>query len=219
MLSPIQVPVGNSQIACHWIKHGIADGRYNIGYRLVLSQIVREADNSMVPVRKAVCLLEAERAGDDGAPRRRSSRDSAPFRCEPRGRRSDRACRAAYYTPAMKPLHSRRDERLCGAHRFALVHVETSISSRPFEVAPTNISSIPHIANGTGYGFLPGRAQQSVEEHGRLLQPIKCDAVPCRSELAAHVHHMATLNSILKHLRKFANGVTNGSTTRKAAER
>jgi DNA-binding GntR family transcriptional regulator len=49
-----------SQRAYAWIKERIADGSYSPGYRLVLGTIAKELDVSVVPVREAIRLLEAE---------------------------------------------------------------------------------------------------------------------------------------------------------------
>ena len=49
-----------SQLAYRFIRERIDDGRYVPGYRLVLGQIARELDVSVVPVREAIRLLEAE---------------------------------------------------------------------------------------------------------------------------------------------------------------
>src|SRR6478609_4358119 len=49
-----------SQLAYGFIRERIDDGRYVPGYRLVLGQIARELDVSVVPVREAIRRLEAE---------------------------------------------------------------------------------------------------------------------------------------------------------------
>ena len=49
-----------SQQAYRFIRERIDDGRYVPGYRLVLGQIAKELDVSVVPVREAIRRLEAE---------------------------------------------------------------------------------------------------------------------------------------------------------------
>src|SRR4051794_13632997 len=52
--------VSKSQRAYAWIKERIDDGRFVSGYRLVLGPIANELGTSVVPVREAIRLLEAE---------------------------------------------------------------------------------------------------------------------------------------------------------------
>ncbi|HEX6955448.1 MAG TPA: GntR family transcriptional regulator, partial [Agromyces sp.] len=49
-----------SKRAYRFVRERIDDGRYVPGYRLVLGQIARELGVSVVPVREAIRLLEAE---------------------------------------------------------------------------------------------------------------------------------------------------------------
>ena len=49
-----------SQKAYDFLRERIDDGRFVPGYRLVLGQIARELDVSVVPVREAIRRLEAE---------------------------------------------------------------------------------------------------------------------------------------------------------------
>jgi DNA-binding GntR family transcriptional regulator len=52
--------LSKARIAYQWIKARISDGDFSPGYRLVLGQIARELGISVVPVREAIRLLEAE---------------------------------------------------------------------------------------------------------------------------------------------------------------
>ena len=56
-LHPIE---SKSQRAYRFIRERIDDGRYVPGFRLVLGQIAGELEVSVVPVREAIRLLEAE---------------------------------------------------------------------------------------------------------------------------------------------------------------
>ena len=52
--------LSKSRIAYEWIKARIGDGTFSPGYRLVLGQLAQELGVSVVPIREAIRLLEAE---------------------------------------------------------------------------------------------------------------------------------------------------------------
>ena len=54
------IAVSKSERAYAAIKQSITEGAYGPGYRLVLGQIAKELDVSVVPVREAIRRLEAE---------------------------------------------------------------------------------------------------------------------------------------------------------------
>src|SRR3954453_246331 len=59
-LSSSSTATSKSHVAYEWIKEAITSGRYAPGYRLVLAPIATELGISVVPVREAIRLLEAE---------------------------------------------------------------------------------------------------------------------------------------------------------------
>src|SRR5438105_188542 len=52
--------LSKAQTAYHWIRERITNGKYPPGFRLVLGQIADDLTVSVVPVREAIRLLEAE---------------------------------------------------------------------------------------------------------------------------------------------------------------
>lgn len=59
--------LSKAQRSYRYIRERINDGRYVPGFRLVLGQIAKELDVSVVPVREAIRLLEAEASSPSSA--------------------------------------------------------------------------------------------------------------------------------------------------------
>jgi DNA-binding GntR family transcriptional regulator len=50
----------------------------------------------------------------------------------------------------------------------------------------------------SSFGYIPGRAQESVEEHDNLVNLIASGADALTIEMAARAHRLATLNAYLE---------------------
>jgi hypothetical protein len=55
------------------------------------------------------------------------------------------------------------------------------------------------VLRNSSFSFVPGRAQESVDEHERLLQLIADRVPPLEIEMTARAHRTATLDAVLAY--------------------
>jgi DNA-binding GntR family transcriptional regulator len=206
-----------SERAYRLIRSRIDSGQYVPGYRLVLATIANELDMSVVPVREAIRRLEAEQlvtfernvgaqvslvketeylhtmqtlALVEGA----ATGLAAPHIT------ADQITRARAVNQTMRESLSSFDPL-----RFTELNLE--FHSVLFETCPNpHILDLVHrgwnrmkVLRNSSFSFVPGRAQESVEEHERLLRLIESKADPLDIEMAARAHRTATLEAVLAH--------------------
>ncbi|MBF4616017.1 GntR family transcriptional regulator [Curtobacterium sp. VKM Ac-1376] len=209
------VSTSKSQLAYEWIHERIVGHRFTPGYRLVLSQIAAELGVSVVPVREAIRRLEAEGlvtfeknvgaqvalvdedeyvttmqtlAVVEGA----ATGFSTPFTTPAdiaEARRVNEEMRASLdrfdphrFTELNEQFHAALFARCPNEHIVDLVH--------------RGWSRLRMLRDST-FSFVPGRAQQSVAEHDRLLDLVESRADALEVELAARRHRLATLDALL----------------------
>ncbi|WP_173922294.1 GntR family transcriptional regulator [Agromyces sp. Marseille-P2726] len=204
-----------SELAYGFIRSRIDDGRYVPGYRLVLGQIARELDVSVVPVREAIRRLEAE--GLVTYVRNVGAQVALVEEAEYQHTMQTLALVEGYATALSAPrLTSARigrareiNERMrqtldhFDPHRFTELNLE--FHSVLFEECPNpHVLDLVHrgwnrltVLRDSSFSFVPGRAHASVEEHDRLLQLIEQQAAPLDIELTARAHRTATLDAVL----------------------
>ncbi len=216
-LSATLAAPSKSRIAYDFIKARIEDSRYSPGYRLVLGAIAGELGVSVVPVREAIRLLEAEglvqferNVGAQVAmadPREYevtmqtlslvegwATAASAPFMT------ADDLARA-------RAINDRLAESLHHFDPVAFTRLNLDFHSVLFEHCPN-----PHILDlvdrgwarlralrESTFSFVPGRAKESVAEHAHILDLIESSANPVELEFAARNHRLATLDAFLEH--------------------
>jgi DNA-binding GntR family transcriptional regulator len=223
-----------SQRAYRWIRERIDTGRYVPGYRLVLGQIAKELDMSVVPVREAIRLLEAEglvtfehNVGAQVAMIKETeylhtmqtlsivegaaTALSAPFIGEAEIARA-------------RAVNDQMIASLEGfdPHRFTELNLE--FHSILFENCPNpHILDLVHrgwnrmtLLRDSTFSFVPGRARQSVEEHENLLRLIQSGASAHEVESAARAHRTATLDAFLAYQSSQKPAVRNRSSQAKA---
>lgn len=209
--------LSKSQIAYGWIRERINDGRFVPGYRLVLDQIARELQVSVVPVREAIRMLEAEglvtferNVGAQVALMREEEylhtmqtlalvEGSATALSAPH-LTADHITRARAINRQMISCLEDFDP-----HRFTSLNLE--FHSVLFEECPNpHILDLVHrgwnrmkVLRGSTFSFVPSRARQSVEEHEQILVLIESKADALKIELAARVHRTATLDAMLAY--------------------
>lgn len=206
-----------AQLAYGWIKQRISDGTFVPGYRLVLGQLARDLDVSVVPVREAIRLLEAEGlvtfernvgaqvALIDEAEYLHTMQTlslvegsatalSAPFIT------ADDIARARAINAQMTASLEDFDPP-----RFTALNLE--FHAVLFENCPNpHILDLVHrgwnrmkVLRDSTFSFVPGRARESVQEHENILRLIESGADPLQLELAARAHRTATLDAFLDH--------------------
>jgi DNA-binding GntR family transcriptional regulator len=211
------VATGKSQLAYQSIKQRISDGTFSPGYRLVLGRLAEELGVSVVPVREAVRMLEAEglvtferNVGaqvamlDPGEYRTTmqtlslvegyATASSAPFMT------SDDIARARAVNDRMAASLSHFDpvEFTRLNLEFHGVLFEHCPNPHILELVQRGWARMRALREST-FSFVPGRAQGSVDEHSRLLDLIEGGASPLDIELAARNHRLATLDAFLAH--------------------
>ncbi len=209
--------LSKSERAYAFIKERIENGSYSPGFRLVLGQIAKQLDVSVVPVREAVRRLEAEGAvtfeRNVGAQVAMVDEREYFYTMETLSLVEGKA--TALSAPFVSPLDlvEARDINAemtaClehfDPHRFTELNLE--FHAVIFEHCPNpHILDLVHrgwnrlaLLRDSTFSFVPGRARESVEEHERLLQLIESGAAPLEIELAARAHRTGTLDALLNH--------------------
>lgn len=209
-----------SQRAYHWIKERISDGRFTPGYRLVLGQIAGQLNVSVVPVREAIRLLEAEGlvsyVRNVGA--QVTMIDSTAYADVMYSlgvvEAAATACALEHLTESdlVRARHINAELSDCldhfVPHRFT--ELNSAFHATLFRRCPNHQlvelvdrcwSRISTLRDST-FGFVPGRAQDSVAEHGELLDLIENGAAPDAVEQKARAHRHATLEAVLAYQRQ-----------------
>lgn len=206
-----------SQRAYRFIRARIDDGRYVPGYRLVLGQIAGELDVSVVPVREAIRLLEAE--GLVTFQRNVGAQVALIKETEYLHTMQTlsivEGAATSLSAPHITPDHLHRareiNERMrrtlddFDPHRFTELNLE--FHSVLFEECPNpHLLDLVHrgwsrmnVLRDSSFSFVPGRARESVEEHERILELIENGADAIDIELVARRHRTATLDAVLAY--------------------
>ncbi|QIK62612.1 GntR family transcriptional regulator [Leucobacter viscericola] len=206
-----------SERAYRLIRDRIDGGQYVPGYRLVLAPIANELGMSVVPVREAIRRLEAEQlvtfernVGAQVALIKETEylhtmqtlalvEGSATALAAP-GITQDQIQRARAINQTMRETLSAFDPQ-----RFTALNLE--FHSVLFESCPNpHILDLVHrgwnrmkVLRNSSFSFVPGRAQESVEEHEQILRLIEQGASPVEIEMTARAHRTATLDAVLAH--------------------
>ncbi|GAB3581873.1 GntR family transcriptional regulator [Leifsonia lichenia] len=203
-----------SQLAYDWIRARIDDGRYVSGFRLVLGQIAGELGISVVPVREAIRRLEAEGLvtfeKNVGAQVALLQDTEYTYTMETLALVEGAATQLS--APLLTGDHIYRARSINREmiaclddfipHRFTQLNQE--FHAVLFEECPNpHILDLVHrgwnrlrVLRDSTFGFVPGRARESVEEHEQILRLIENGAEPLEIELTARRHRLATLDAI-----------------------
>lgn len=207
--------LSKSEQAYRLIRDRIERGQYVPGYRLVLAPIAAELNMSVVPVREAIRRLEAEslvtfetNVGAQVSLIKKAEylhtmqtlalvEGSATALAAPEVT-ADQLVRARAINLQMRETLTHFDPQ-----RFTELNLE--FHSVLFETCPNpHILDLVHrgwnrmrVLRNSSFSFVPGRAQQSVDEHDTILQLIADRADPIDIEITARDHRLATLNAVL----------------------
>ena len=200
-----------------FIKQRIEDGTYSPGYRLVVSAIAKQVGASTVPVREAIRLLEAEQL----VTFERNVGAQVAFMHEQEYEHTMQTlalvegAATAVSSPRIDAARLARaraiNEELRAAvevfdpHRIS--ELNQQFHAVLFETCPNpHILDLVHrgwkrlaLLRDSVFGFVPGRAQQSADEHDRLLALLEAGAPVLDIELAARQHRLNTLDAVLTY--------------------
>jgi DNA-binding GntR family transcriptional regulator len=191
---PPMTAESKSQQAYGFIRQRIDDGRYVPGYRLVLGQIAKELDVSVVPVREAIRRLEAEglvtfeRNVGAQVALIKETEYLHTMQTLSIVEGAATALSAPYLTPTQLDRARDVNERMrrtlddFDPHRFTELNLE--FHSVLFEECPNpHILDLVHrgwnrmrMLRDSSFSFVPGRARESVAEHDRIVDLIEAGA-------------------------------------------
>ena len=209
--------LSKAQRSYRYIRERINDGRYVPGFRLVLGQIAKELDVSVVPVREAIRLLEAEGlvTFERNVGAQVAMIKETEYLHTMQTLSIVEGAATALSAPFITAEHIARaraiNERMIAClddfdpHSFTALNLE--FHSVLFEECPNpHILDLVHrgwnrmnVLRDSTFSFVPGRSRASVQEHENLLRLIEGGAPPLEIELAARAHRTGTLDALLNH--------------------
>ena len=204
-----------SQQAYEAVKARIVEGTYSPGYRLVLVSIAKDLGVSVVPVREAIRRLEAEGlvTFERNVGATVAGIDPTEYLYTMQTLSIVEGAATALSAPLIDAVAIARARAVNEEMRECLNHFDPvrftrlnqDFHSILFEHCPN-----PHILDlvhrgwnrlaalrSSTFRFVPGRAQESVNEHEALLQLIESGATADEIEKAARLHRSATLDAYL----------------------
>ena len=206
-----------SERAYNLIRSRIDSGQYVPGYRLVLAPIAAELDMSVVPVREAIRRLEAEQfvtfernvGAQVSLVKETEYLHTMQTLALVEGSATGLA--APHITPDQisraRAINQTMRESLTAFDPQSFTALNLEFHSVLFETCPNpHILDLVHrgwnrmnVLRNSSFSFVPGRANESVNEHDRLLDLIEQGADPLDIELMARSHRTATLDAVLLH--------------------
>jgi DNA-binding GntR family transcriptional regulator len=218
--------LSKSQQAYRWIRQRIDDGRFVPGYRLVLGAIAKELDVSVVPVREAIRLLEAEGlvTFERNVGAQVALLEETEYQYTMQTLALVEGAATGLSAPSLTAEHVARARGINALmiecldhfepHRFTELNLE--FHAVLFEECPNpHILDLVHrgwnrlkVLRDSSFSFVPGRARQSVDEHEAILQLLESGADPLDIELAARRHRLTTLDAVLAYQSAHKPGIT-----------
>jgi DNA-binding GntR family transcriptional regulator len=206
-----------SERAYDFVKARIDDGSYTPGFRLVLGQIAKQLEISVVPVREAIRRLEAEGlvTFERNVGAQVAMVDEREYFYTMETLSLVEGAATALSAPFVTSLDLARAREINAEmidclehfdpHRFT--ELNRAFHSVLFEHCPNpHVLDLVHrgwkrlaVLRDSTFSFVPGRARDSVDEHERLLQLIESAAPPLEIELAARAHRTGTLDALLSY--------------------
>ncbi|WP_342319368.1 GntR family transcriptional regulator [Corynebacterium mayonis] len=207
--------------AYDWIRERIRTREYEPGHRLVLSTIAEELDVSVVPVREAIRILEAE--GMVTYEHNVGAKVSTLNRQEYAQIMETVAVLEASATALAVPFVTQEDldeAASINAEMEYLTNTEGSFDAVAFTALNQQFHTCIFRAcpnqrlvalvqreweeldryRVSTFRYVPGRAAESVREHTQIIDLIRAEASPDYIESVARRHRLATLKTYLDHL-------------------
>lgn len=213
--SPAKPVMSKSQRAYDFLKERILDKRYTPGYRLPLSPLAADLRMSVVPVREAIRRLEAEGYVDfvPNVGARVAIFDVAEYEHSMQTLGVVEGVATALSAPLLDTSTLARAEAINDRLRALVEHLDphtfTQVNQE-FHSVLFEPCTNPHILDlvhrgwarmnnlrDSTFAFVPGRAQESVDEHAEILTLIRNDADPLEIEMAARRHRWRTMDAYL----------------------
>jgi DNA-binding GntR family transcriptional regulator len=216
-MTPKTSTQSKAQLAYGFVKARISDGTFTPGYRLVLGQIAKDLDVSVVPVREAIRLLESEGlvTFEHNIGAQVAMHDETEYLYTMQTLSLVEGAATALSAPYITTDDIARaraiNEQMIDClehfepHRFTELNLE--FHSVLFENCPNpHILDLVHrgwarltVLRDSTFSFVPGRAHASVREHEEILALIEAGAEPLDVELAARAHRTRTLDAFLSY--------------------
>lgn len=206
-----------SERAYRVLRDRINSGQYVPGFRLVLAVIAADLEMSVVPVREAIRRLEAEQLVT--FERNVGAQVSLVKEAEYLYAMQTLALVEGAATALAAPKIT--DDQVLRARAINHTMRESLASFDPQRFTQLNYDfhsvlyescENPHLLDlvhrgwdrmkmlrNSSFSFVPGRAQESVNEHDALLDLIESGAPVLEIELAARQHRTGTLDAVLAH--------------------
>jgi len=207
--------VSKLEMVYDMLKRGILDGTYSPGYRLVLDQLAKEMDVSTLPVREAIRRLEAEGyiefVRNVGARVARLDPEEyvhtmhvlalvegyATALAAPHMKRRD--------INAIRRINDRMGEALNDFNPLAFTQLNREFHFAIYEHCPNkHVRSLVEAQwarldaiRRSSFVYVPGRAHQSVEEHGKLIYLIHQQGHPDEIEFVGRAHKLQTVYALI----------------------
>ena len=209
--------MSKSRIAYQWIKARIADGTFSPGYRLVLGQLAQELGVSVVPIREAIRLLEAEGlvTFERNVGAQVAMVDESEYQHTMQTLALVEGYAAALAAPLLLPGTLERARALNTELADCLGHFEPArftALNRDFHAVLFDACPNPQVLDlvrrgwdrlsglrTSTFSFVPGRARESVAEHHHILGLLGDGAPAAEVERAVRDHRLATLDAFLAH--------------------
>ncbi|MFC7789794.1 GntR family transcriptional regulator [Microbacterium sp. MAHUQ-60] len=204
-----------SEQAYAWVRSRIVSRAFVPGYRLVLGAIAGELGMSVVPVREAIRRLEAEGLvtfeRNIGAHVALVDESEYAHTMQTLGLvegaatslsaallDADALDRAEAINERMRLLLGHFDAHMFTQlnQQFHSVLYEACPNPHILELVHRGWSRLAGIRD-TSFAFVPGRAHDSVDEHGQIIDLIRRRADPLEIELAARDHRWRTMDAFL----------------------
>lgn len=206
-----------SERAYRLIRGRIDSGQYVPGYRLVLAPIAQELGMSVVPVREAIRRLEAEQLvtfeRNVGAQVALIKETEYLHTMQTLAlvEGSATALAAPFVTASQiqraREINATMRESLSAFDPQSFTALNLEFHSVLFETCPNpHILDLVHrgwnrmkVLRNSSFSFVPGRAQESVDEHETILKMIEDRAPAAEIEAVARAHRTATLDAVLAY--------------------
>jgi DNA-binding GntR family transcriptional regulator len=211
-------PTSKAEHAYNVIRHGIVRGEFAPGSRLVIEQIAREIDTSVVPVREAIRRLEAEGfveyTRNVGATVASVDLDRYPETIEAVAVLEGAAIGLAAPHISARDLKKarslnatlRRSLKAIDPQQFSEINHdfhETLYRRCPNRRVLDMLNKEWELLRRTrvsAFAFIPERALSSVEEHEHLLGLIEQGRPPAEIEMFTRAHRSSTARALLSHI-------------------